>query len=203
MKEAPRSRLAALAFLLGLPVRPHHHSRGGQVTKAFFVEVAGRLGMDAASLAGVEKTRVSSEIARYLGVHYERSSMTSRGARVSNAWFDAVIGRLIAIRMAMSAAGAPRVRSALSQERLSAHLVSDASVDHPASNGFATCYVCGDIPGERLGVEVIEAHATGPYELAGREPRGSIQSCLVCPSCHSALHRLGIQARVLRRQIRP
>jgi hypothetical protein len=203
LKESPRSRLVALCELLGMPVDEGFCARGGQVTKAFFLEVALRLKIKPETTLRLEKTRLSAVIAEYLGVSYDKTAMSSRGARVSNVWFDAVIERMVTIRAAMPINGSRPPQSVLCPERLAAHLVSEARASKvPRPDAYAACYVCGDVPGDRLGVEVIEVHSMDPYETVGLKP-SSHAFCLVCPSCHSALHRLGIQAKAFRRRLRP
>ena len=44
-KERPRSRLVVLADILGITIKPGHVSRGGQVTRSFFLEVASAIGL--------------------------------------------------------------------------------------------------------------------------------------------------------------
>ncbi len=175
------------------------------MTKAFFQDLASRLGVSALEVQSLEKVALSAALARKLGVIYDRETMASRGARVSNAWFDAVIGQISVILVASSSRAQGTWRSVLSQAALAGHLLADNAVsrDEFEASEFGECFVCGDVPGARLGVDVIERHSVTPYEKSLQRPFSEGAFCDVCPSCHSALHRLGLQAKELRRLLRP
>lgn len=55
--------------------------------------------------------------------------------------------------------------------------------------GFVICRICRVAPGARFGVEVIEAHHVLPLALAGVKKPKLSDFILVCPTCHSAIHK--------------
>ena len=55
--------------------------------------------------------------------------------------------------------------------------------------GFIFCRVCRIAPGAKFGVEVIEAHHVVPISVSGIKKPQIKDFILVCPTCHSALHK--------------
>jgi hypothetical protein len=92
--EQPRRRLVILAKLLGITIAGRHTSRGGQVTKAFFREVADAIKIHPEELYSLDKIALCAHISNRLGSQFDFSTMTSRGGRITDAWFEDVIERL-------------------------------------------------------------------------------------------------------------
>jgi 5-methylcytosine-specific restriction protein A len=55
--------------------------------------------------------------------------------------------------------------------------------------GFIFCRACRIAPGAKFGVEVIEAHHVVPISISGIKKPEIKDFILVCPTCHSALHK--------------
>ena len=203
-KDRLRTRLIVLADILGINVMPSHSSRGGQVTREFFREVASVVGVpdDLADLR--DKVGLCQLICNYMGIPFDEASMTSRGARITNAWFDAVMGRFDSIRAVRLEEGGDLNRSKLGRPLLAAHRRLERDAPEGLDLGIdAFCYCCGDCPGGRLETPLVEAHCTLPYaESLGYLPQPE-DFVVVCPSCHKVLHLRGIQATDFRRELRP
>jgi hypothetical protein len=203
-KERPRSRLVVLADILGIAIKPGHVSRGGQVTRSFFEEVASSVGLAGEVVSVADKISLCRTICRHIGVEFDQVRMTSRGARITNAWFEAVMARFDSLRavgldedavVCVSVLGRP---SFAAHRRLERHVTTDLDLGLEAA-----CYCCGDVPGGRLQCPVLEAHCTLPYSAShGRLPAYK-DFVAVCPSCHKILHLRGIQAKVFRSELRP
>jgi hypothetical protein len=203
-KERPRSRLVVLADILGITIKPCHVSRGGQVTRSFFLEVASAIGVSGGVVSVSDKISLCRAICRHIGVDFDQVRMTSRGARITNAWFEAVMARFDSLRAIGLDEGAVFSVSEMGRSSLAAHrrLEREPPTDLDLSLE-AACYSCGDVPGGRLQSPVLEAHCTLPYSAShGRLP-ASKDFVAVCPSCHKVLHLRGIQAKIFRAELRP
>lgn len=55
--------------------------------------------------------------------------------------------------------------------------------------GYIFCRACRIAPGAKFGVEVIEAHHVVPISVSGIKKPEFKDFVLVCPTCHSALHK--------------
>ncbi len=203
-KERPRTRLVVMADLLGITVRPGHVSRGGQVTKEFFREVALAVGVPTELAVTRDKVGLCRLICNYSAIPFDERTMTARGARVTNCWFDAVLARFDSFRAVLVKEGADLPDSQLGRARLAGHLRTERKLPVGLDLGIdACCYCCGDSPGARLGYPIMEAHCTMPYpHSVNRLPVGN-DFVAVCPSCHKILHLRGIQAKEFRRELRP
>lgn len=203
-KERPRTRLVVLAELLGITVKPRHVSRGGQVTKEFIREVAQAVGVPGQLADLRDKVGLCRLICNYMALHFDERTMTSRGARVTNPWFDAVLARFDSLRAVVAREGADLSNSRLGRASLAGHLRAEREPPVGPDLGIdAACYCCGDSPGGRLGHPVLEAHCTMAYlKSVSRIPMAK-EFVAVCPSCHKILHLRGIQAMEFRRELRP
>jgi hypothetical protein len=203
-KERPRTRLVVLADLLGIAIKPTHTSRGGQVTKEFFREVAIAVGVPNELATHRDKVGLCQLVCNYLAIPFHERVMTARGARVTNQWFDAILGRLDSINAVVAGKGDVLNDSQLGRAGLAGHLRAERAP--PAGLDLAIpaiCFCCGDSPGARLGHPVLEAHCTMSYlKSAGSLPKAG-EFVAVCPSCHKVLHLRGIQAIEFRRELRP
>ena len=203
-KERPRSRLVVLADLLGITIKPDHVSRGGQVTRLFFLEVASAIGLSGKAVSVSDKIGLCRAICRHIGVDFDQVRMTSRGARITNAWFEAIMARFDSLRVVGLDEGTVFSVSELGRSSYAAHrrLERESPPDLDLSLE-AACYCCGDVPGGRLQCPVLEAHCTLPFSVSfGRLPTPK-DFVAVCPACHKILHLRGIQAKVLRSELRP
>ena len=203
-KERPRTRLVVLADLLGITVKAGHFSRGGQVTKEFFQEVAQAVGVPG-ELAGIrDKVGLCQLICNYTAIPFDERTMTARGARVTNRWFDAILARFDSFRAVVFQEGADLPNSQLGRAGLAGHLRTEREPPAGPDLGIdAACYCCGDSPGARLGHPVLEAHCTMAYlKSVSRLPTAK-EYVAVCPSCHKVLHLRGIQAKEFRTELRP
>ncbi len=202
--ELPRTRLVVMADALGIEVKTSHVSRGGQVTREFFREVATVIGVPGELAALRDKVGICQLICNYMGIPFDEGAMTSRGARITNRWFDDVMGRFDSLRVVVRGEGADLARSELGRGILAAHRRTEREAPAGLNLGMeATCYCCGDNPGARLNLEILEAHCTLPYATSfGRLP-GVKDFVAVCPSCHKVLHLRGVQAKELLRELRP
>jgi hypothetical protein len=203
-KERPRSRLVVLADILGITIKPDHVSRGGQVTRLFFLEVASAIGLSGKAVSVSDKIGLCRAICRHIGVDFDQVRMTSRGARITNAWFEAIMARFDSLRVVGLDVGTVYSVSELGRSSYAAHrrLERKSPPDLDLSLE-AACYCCGDVPGGRLQCPVLEAHCTLPFSVSfGRLPTPK-DFVAVCPACHKILHIRGIQAKVLRSELRP
>lgn len=203
-KERPRTRLVVLADLLGITVKAGHVSRGGQVTKEFFREVAQSIGVPG-ELTGIrDKIGLCQLICNYMAIPFDERTMTARGARITNRWFDAVLARFDSFRAVVVQEGAELSNSHLGRAGLAGHLRTEREPPKGLDLGVdATCYCCGDSPGIRLGHPVLEAHCTMAYFKSVSHLPFAKEFVTVCPSCHKILHLRGIQALEFRRELRP
>lgn len=203
-KERPRTRLVVLADLLGITLKAGHVSRGGQVTKEFFREVAKSIGVPG-ELAGIrDKIGLCQLICNYVAIPFDERTMTARGARVTNRWFDAVLARFDSFRAVVVQEGAELSNTHLGRAGLAGHLRTEREPPKGLDLGVDdTCYCCGDSPGIRLGHPVLEAHCTMAYLKSVSRLPSSKEFVAVCPSCHKILHLRGIQAMEFRRELRP
>lgn len=203
-KERPRTRLVVLADLLGITVKAGHVSRGGQVTKEFIREVAQAVGVPGQLSDMRDKVGLCRLICNYMAVHFDERAMTSRGARVTNPWFDAVLARFDSLRAVVAREGADLSNSRLARAVLAGHLRAEREPPAGLNLGIeAACFCCGDCPGARLRHPVLEVHCTMPYlQSVSRLPLAK-EFVAVCPSCHKILHLRGIQAMEFRRELRP
>jgi len=202
--ELPRTRLVVLADTLGIAVKPSHVSRGGQVTREFFRDVASVVGVPGNLASLRDKVGLCQLICNYMGIPFNEASMTSRGARITNLWFDAVMGRFDSLRVVCRGERADVAKSTLGKGLLAAHRRIEREPPTCLDLGKEeACYCCGDRPGKRLNLALLEAHCTLPYSASfGRHPAFK-DFVAVCPSCHKVLHLRGIQARELLRELRP
>jgi hypothetical protein len=202
--EQPRRRLVVLAKLLGITIAGRHTSRGGQVTKAFFREVADAIKIHPKELYALDKIGLCAHICKRLGSQFDVSSMTSRGARITDIWFEDVIERLGVLRQIFKDDSSLIKNSKLKAADLEAHLSFDSkSISSLPYTVDTECYCCGDEPGKRLGYSVVEAHCILAYKthpLTNPDTRDFVP---VCPSCHKILHMRGIQAKEFKRELRP
>jgi len=202
--EQPRRRLVVLAKLLGITIVGRHTSRGGQVTKAFFREVADAIKIQPEELHTLDKIGLCAHICKRLGSQFDVTTMTSRGARITDVWFDDVIERLGVLKQIFKNDSLLNKKTKLKVADLEAHLSFDSkSISSLPYTIDTECYCCGDEPGKRLGYSVIEPHCILAYKthpLANPDARDFIP---VCPSCHKILHTRGIQAREFKRELRP
>lgn len=203
-KERPRSRLVVLADILGITIKPSHVSRGGQVTRSFFLEVASAIGLSGKVVSVSDKIGLCRAICRHIGVDFDQVRMTSRGARITNAWFEAVMVRFDSLRAVGLDEGAVFSVSELGRPSYAAHrrLERESPPDLDLSLE-AACYCCGDVPGGRLQCPVLEAHCTLPYSASLSRLPASKDFVAVCPSCHKVLHLRGIQSKIFRAELRP
>jgi hypothetical protein len=204
IKEKPRTRLVVLADLLGMVVKPSHTSRGGQVTKEFFYEVALTIGIPKELTVDRDKIGLCQLICNYMAVPFEVHLMTARGARITNHWFDAILARFDSIYGVATQQGTALTHSQLGRTALAGHLRTERTVPTDLDLGIeAFCYCCGDCAGSRLNYPVLEAHCTMPYLKSGNRLPLPQDFVAVCPACHKILHLRGIQAGELRRELRP
>ena len=202
--EQPRGRLVVLAKILRITIASRHTSRGGQVTKAFFREVANAVGIHPDELANLDKIRLCAHICFRLGSSFNETTMTSRGARITDVWFEDVIERLGVLRQIFKDDSSLINNSKLKAAVLEADLLFDTQNISSLPYTIDTeCYCCGDEPGKRLGYSVVEAHCILAYKthpLTNPDTRDFVP---VCPSCHKILHVRGIQAKEFKRELRP
>lgn len=203
-RERPRTRLIVLADLLGITVRAAHVSRGGQVTKEFFREVAQAIGVPGDLAEVRDKVGLCQLICNYTATPFDEATMTARGARITNRWFDAVLARFDSFRAVLVKEGADLPDSQLGRAGLAGHLRVEREPPVGPDLGIsAACFCCGDSPGARLGHPVLEAHCTMAYlDSVNRLPETK-EFVAVCPSCHKILHLRGVQAKEFRRELRP
>lgn len=203
-RERPRSRLQVLARLLGMTFSPTYVSRGGQVTKEFFLHVGGKVGIPPDLLLNKDKLGVCRTICQFMAIPFDPTSMSSRGARITNVWFDAIMHRLDRLSLLSKGGSLKIMKSTLGFRRLSAHLRADMQAPRSAAGAKdAPCYCCGDAVGRRLEYDLLEPHCTLPYSETMRRTPSDSDYVSVCPSCHKVLHLRGIQAKVLLRELRP
>ena len=87
--------------------------------------------------------------------------------------------------------GARRLVSHYIIERNAAAAEAAKELNRLENGGEYCCKVCGDKPGIRYGVRVIDAHHIKPISEAEGEYQVRPQDFLiVCPNCHRAIHRL-------------
>jgi hypothetical protein len=203
-KERPRTRLIVLADLLGITVKAGHVSRGGQVTKEFFREVAQAVGVPGSLAEMRDKVGLCQLICNYTAIPFDERVMTARGARITNRWFDAILARLDSLSAVVVQEGSNLSNSDLGRTRLAGHLRAEREPPSGPDLGIAAaCFCCGDSPGARLGHPVLEAHCTMAYpDSMSRLPMAK-EFVAVCPSCHKILHLRGIQAKEFRKELRP
>jgi hypothetical protein len=90
-----------------------------------------------------------------------------------------------------NAEGARRLVSHYVIERSAAAAEEAKEMNRLAHDGEYCCKVCGDKPGLRYGVRVIDAHHIKPISESEGEYQVRPQDFLiVCPNCHRAIHRL-------------
>jgi len=90
-----------------------------------------------------------------------------------------------------SAEGARRLASHYVIERNAAAAEDAKELNRVLNDGEYCCEVCGDKPGVRYGVRVIDAHHIRPLSESEGEHLVRAQDFLiVCPNCHRAIHRL-------------
>jgi hypothetical protein len=202
--EQPRRRLVVLAKFLGITIASRHTSRGGQVTKAFFREVANAVRINPDELTNLDKIGLCAHICFRLGSRFDPTTMTSRGARITDVWFDDVIERLGVLKQIFKNDSLLTKKTKLKAADLEAHLSFDIkSISSLPYTVDTECYCCGDEPGKRLGHSVVEAHCILAYKthpLTNPDTRDFVP---VCPSCHKILHMRGIQAKDFKRELRP
>lgn len=204
MREKPRSRLRVLTRLLGMTFSPTYVSRGGQVTKEFFLHVGGKVGVPPDLLLKKDKLGVCRTICQFMAIPFDAKSMSSRGARITNVWFDAIMHRLDRLSLLSKGGSHKLTRSTLGFRRLAAHIRADMQANcATAVSKDAPCYCCGDAVGRRLEFDLLEPHCTLPYSETMRRPPSDSDYVSVCPSCHKVLHLRGIQAKALLRELRP
>lgn len=157
--EQPRRRLVVLAKLLGITIAGRHTSRGGQVTKAFFREVADAVKIHPSELTHLDKIGLCAHICSRLGSRFNVATMTSRGARITDVWFEDVIERLRVLRQIFKNDSSQIKNSKLKAADLEAHLLFDTkNITSLPYTVDTECYSCGDQPGLRLGYTIIEPH---------------------------------------------
>ena len=87
--------------------------------------------------------------------------------------------------------GARRLASHYVIERSAAAAEEAKELNRVLNDGEYCCEVCGDKPGVRYGVRVIDAHHIRPLSESDGEYLVRAQDFLiVCPNCHRAIHRL-------------
>jgi hypothetical protein len=87
--------------------------------------------------------------------------------------------------------GARRLVSHYVIERSAAAAEEAKELNRLEHGGEYCCKVCGDKPGIRYGVRVIDAHHIKPISETEGEYQVRPQDFLiVCPNCHRAIHRL-------------
>jgi hypothetical protein len=202
--EQPRRRLVILAKLLGITIAGRHTSRGGQVTKAFFREVADAIKIHPEELYSLDKIALCAHISNRLGSQFDFSTMTSRGGRITDAWFEDVIERLEILSQIFRNDSLLINESELKVADLEAHLFFDSRYMGLLPYRLDTeCYCCGDETGKRLGYSVVEPHCVLAYKSHPLTTPNVRDFVPVCPSCHKILHMRGIQAKEFKRELRP
>ena len=202
--EQPRRRLVVLAKLLGITIASRHTSRGGQVTKAFFREVANAVMIHPSELTHLDKIGLCAHICSRLGSRFNVATMTSRGARITDVWFEDIIERLGVLRQIFSNNTSLIKNSKLKAADLEAHLLFDTkNITSLPYTVDTECYCCGDQPGLRLGYTIIEPHCILAYKTHPLTSPDTRDFVPVCPSCHKILHMRGIQAKEFKRELRP
>jgi 5-methylcytosine-specific restriction protein A len=87
--------------------------------------------------------------------------------------------------------GARRLTSHYAIERSAAAAEEAKELNRLENGGDYCCEVCGDKPGIRYGVRVIDAHHIRPIsETEGKYLVRPQDFLIVCPNCHRAIHRL-------------
>lgn len=204
MKEHPRTRLVVLADLLGIAVKDGYTSRGGQVTKEFFQEVAKAVGVPKELAVHRDKVGLCQLICNYLAIPFDERVMAARGARITNRWFDAILARFDTFRAVVVQEGADLSYSHLGRAGLAGHLRTERMPPEGLDLGLETsCFCCGDRAGARLGYPILEAHCIMPYRNSVSKLPMPKEYVAVCPSCHKILHLRGIQAKEFRTELRP
>ncbi len=101
------------------------------------------------------------------------------------------------------AEGARRLVSHYVIERSAAAAEEAKELNRLENGGEYCCKVCGDKPGLRYGVRVIDAHHIKPISETEGEYQVRPQDFLiVCPNCHRAIHRLDdFSGATLRRKL--
>ena len=151
---------------------------------------------------GIDKVALAARIAAHLGVDF-LPEMRSRGARITDEWFRAVIAKLdLAFSVCLGDSKLLK-DSKLSTGSLLGHLRTETSLVTGTGTPKSECYICGDRPLDRLGVDVIEIHVALPYERPFSAGLCDAPRFPVCPSCHRILHLEGLQPRELKARIRP
>jgi len=199
-KEKPRKTLRSACKAIGIPFKTEYASRGGQVQKRFFYDLADAIGMNRTDYIRLDKVELAKFILNYFGIQFTET-MQSTGSRITDVWFEAVIPKLH--KMAgndnygtptstippIFLEGDARITEHYEIER-NKKIVSqlkEQSKDR-SKFGFILCHSCRTAPGDTHKVEIIEAHHIIPVSVAGFREVSFNDFILLCPNCHRGLH---------------
>jgi hypothetical protein len=126
--------------------------------------------------------------------------LAARIRQLSHEEADPLLGGVVHDDVPAGQGYAPKGGNAEGARRLVSHYVIERSaaaaeeakeMNRLAHDGEYCCQVCGDKPGLRYGVRVIDAHHIKPISETEGEYQVRPQDFLiVCPNCHRAIHRL-------------
>ena len=198
--EKPRKALKCACKAIGIPFRQEYASTGGQVQKRFFRDLADAVGMDRLSYMQLDKVALATAILNYFGIPFD-DSMQSKGSRITDNWFDAVLPKLNEIAGKDNFGTPSRNIPPIYLEgdvRVVEHYEIERNKDvvtelkkqstDRSGLGFITCHSCRSAPGDRYALEIIEAHHLIPVSIAGLRQIKFEDFILLCPNCHRALH---------------